>query len=142
MPILSNPRHEIFAQELAAGKTADEAYQLAGYAENRHNASRLRTNETVLRRVAELQSRGAKRAEVTVESLIAEAEEVRAQALVSGQLSAAVAAIREKGILSGKRIERGERGDPGDFDRLDSGKLREEILREANELGIELGRLN
>lgn len=30
MPALDNPRHERFAQELAKGKTADEAYQTAG----------------------------------------------------------------------------------------------------------------
>ena len=33
MPTLQNPRHERFAQELAAGKTADAAYVLAGYKE-------------------------------------------------------------------------------------------------------------
>jgi len=30
MPALGNPRHERFAQELAKGKTADEAYEIAG----------------------------------------------------------------------------------------------------------------
>lgn len=30
MPVLKNARHEKFAQALAKGKTADEAYQLAG----------------------------------------------------------------------------------------------------------------
>jgi hypothetical protein len=30
-----------------------------------------------------------------------------------GQFSAAVAAIKEKGVLSGKRVERSERGAPG-----------------------------
>jgi phage terminase small subunit len=37
VPTLRNPRHERFAQELAAGKTADAAYVLAGYRENRSN---------------------------------------------------------------------------------------------------------
>ena len=32
MPLLDNPKHEIFAQELAKGTTADEAYARAGYA--------------------------------------------------------------------------------------------------------------
>jgi hypothetical protein len=35
------------------------------------------------------------------------------------QYSAAVAAIKEKGILSGKRIERSERGEPGEFDWME-----------------------
>jgi hypothetical protein len=38
------------------------------------------------------------------------------RALENGQLSAAVAAIKEKGVLSGKRIERAEVGAPGEFD--------------------------
>jgi hypothetical protein len=33
--------------------------------------------------------------------------------MADGQYAAAVSAIREKGILSGKRIERSERGEPG-----------------------------
>lgn len=109
MPILSNPRHERFAQELAAGKTADEAYQLAGYAENRHNASRLKTKETILRRVAELQSRTVARLHVTLEWLIEKAEEARKQAMEMGQTSAAVGAIKELGVLSGQRVEKSER---------------------------------
>lgn len=57
MAILDNQRHERFAQALAAGKTADEAYQEAGYAPNRGNAIRLKTNESVAKRVEELKSR-------------------------------------------------------------------------------------
>ena len=44
VPTLHNPRHERFAQELAAGDTADAAYVLAGYQENRSNAARLNAN--------------------------------------------------------------------------------------------------
>ena len=57
MPMLTNSRHERFAQGLAQGKTADEAYKRAGYKENRCNASRLKTNEHISSRVAELQER-------------------------------------------------------------------------------------
>ena len=38
MPPLENAKHERFAQELAAGKTAVDAYEAAGY---RHNEKRL-----------------------------------------------------------------------------------------------------
>jgi phage terminase small subunit len=75
--VLRNPRHERFAQELASGKTADAAYVLAGYRENRSNAARLNANRHIQKRVAEIQSVGAERAAVTVESLIAEAESAR-----------------------------------------------------------------
>lgn len=69
MPALDNAKHERFAQELAKGATADEAYQAAGYSENRGNASRLKANESVQARVAEIQERAAVRAEITVAEL-------------------------------------------------------------------------
>lgn len=68
MPALANPRHERFAQELAKGKTADEAYQEAGYSENRGNATRLKANESVTARVAEIQGKAAQRVEITIAS--------------------------------------------------------------------------
>jgi phage terminase small subunit len=40
--LLANPRYERFAQALALGKTATEAYALAGYKANDGNASRAR----------------------------------------------------------------------------------------------------
>jgi phage terminase small subunit len=108
MPVLANSKHELFAQELAKGKTADAAYVSAGYSPNRGNATTLKANQSILDRVEELLSGAAARAEVTVESLIAEAEECRAAALEAGQFAAVIAAVREKGILSGKRMERQE----------------------------------
>jgi phage terminase small subunit len=102
MTTLPNPRHDRFAQELAAGKTADAAYVLAGYRENRSNAARLSANRDVQRRVAEIQSAGAERAAVTVETLIAEAEEARSKAMGDkGGAAAAVAAITAKAKLAG-----------------------------------------
>jgi hypothetical protein len=44
------------------------------------------------------------------------AQEIRTAALEAGQLSAAVAATKEIGVLAGIRIERSERGAPGEFD--------------------------
>lgn len=54
MPILPNSRHEQFAQALAKGKTADEAYALAGFKPDRGNASRLQQKDSIRQRVAEL----------------------------------------------------------------------------------------
>lgn len=72
MPALSNARHERFAQEVAGGATADEAYEAAGYRPNRGNAARLKANENIRARVAEIIDRGAQRAEITVERTLAE----------------------------------------------------------------------
>lgn len=66
MPALENARHEAFAQSLAKGKTADEAYVLAGYKANRGNATRLKANESVGKRVSELTERAADRAEIDI----------------------------------------------------------------------------
>jgi hypothetical protein len=54
----------------------------------------------------------------------------------AGQLNAAVAAIKEKGVLSGKRVERSEVGGPGEFDHLSDDELPAEIERECRELGF------
>jgi hypothetical protein len=43
-----------------------------------------------------------------------QAETILARAIESGQLSALVSALKEKGVLSGKRIERAEIGAPGE----------------------------
>lgn len=72
MPTLSNPRHERFAQQLANGKSADDAYVLAGYKRNRHNAASLAREEHIATRVAEILSAGAARAEITVQRVLEE----------------------------------------------------------------------
>ncbi|TAI65996.1 hypothetical protein [Bradyrhizobium sp. Leo170] len=61
MRVLSNTKQERFAQELAKGKTADEAYQLAGCKPNRGNATP-KASQSISDRVAELLERGTKRA--------------------------------------------------------------------------------
>ncbi|ASY62508.1 hypothetical protein SJ05684_c10510 [Sinorhizobium sojae CCBAU 05684] len=65
MPVLKNARHEKFAQALAKGKTATDAYAAAGYKGDRTAASRLSTNVNISRRVEEIQGRVAERAEWT-----------------------------------------------------------------------------
>jgi len=84
MAVLTNSRHEKFAQELAAGLSAAEAYGRAGYRPNYGNSIRLKGNERIVARVLELQKRGALRAEVTVASLVQELDEARTTALRLG----------------------------------------------------------
>ncbi|TDR34678.1 terminase small subunit [Aquamicrobium defluvii] len=105
MSVLPNPRHEAFAQSLAKGKTAIEAYADAGYKPNRSHASRLVAKGNVTARVAELQQKVAKKVEVTVESLAGELEEARALALTERQTSAAVQATMGKAKLFGLGVE-------------------------------------
>ena len=99
---LTNPRYERFAQELAAGSTADAAYQAAGYRKHRGNAARLSAKEHIKNRVREIQAVGAEYAAVTVQSLIDEAKQARIKAMVSPNgAAAAVSAITAKAKLAG-----------------------------------------
>lgn len=72
MPILGNPHHERFCQEIAQGRMQDEAYELAGYSKNRGNASRLRSDPKIAARIQEILEAGAERAEITRERVLAE----------------------------------------------------------------------
>ena len=53
-PVSDNPRHERFAQELANGVSATEAYERAGFARNRVSAHRLKQKPNIGERVSEL----------------------------------------------------------------------------------------
>lgn len=151
MAVLSNARHERFAQELAAGKTADEAYQLAGFRPNRGNATRLKANESVMKRVAELQGRIADGVVLTkqwvIERLIENVERaLQAQPVLdregrpTGEYtyegSVANRALELLGKEQGMFVDRKEVGKPGEFERMNADELRDYIRREASELGL------
>lgn len=76
MPVLRNPKHEKFAQELAAQRPAAEAYVTAGYADNPastpHNARRLRNTPDIQARVKELALEGAELAGVHLGAILHE----------------------------------------------------------------------
>lgn len=111
MTVLKNPRHERFAQALARGEPAGRAYVLAGYARNDGNSIRLKGNEKIAARVAEIQGRAAERTEVTVASITArllaiatkgEAAEKDAALLGVGRL-ALMDAAKLNGLIVDKR---------------------------------------
>jgi phage terminase small subunit len=79
VPLLKNPRHEKFALALAEGKSATDAYALAGYKPCRQNAHRMTTKDDIQARLAEIQGAAAKASEVTIESLLSELEAARAK---------------------------------------------------------------
>lgn len=72
MPVLTNAKHEIFAQEVAKGKTASEAYVLAGYKENDGNAARLNGDERIRGRVDEILNSAAQKAELSIAKVLDE----------------------------------------------------------------------
>jgi hypothetical protein len=125
MPVLANPRHEAFAQALARGSSAAAAYIEAGYNENRHNAATLARRQHILTRVGQLQeaqlaihqqatAQAATNAQVTLESLIAEAEAALAKAMEEkGGAAAAVSALIAKAKLAGMWRERVDQHNTG-----------------------------
>jgi hypothetical protein len=125
MPTLKNIRHEQFAQELVQsqrhGGTRGSAYSRAGYRAEGESAEsaawRLLKNveNGIAARVAEIVGKGAKRAEVTVESLLGELDHVLAGAVDDRQFGAARAAIDSKARLKGLFIDRLEVGGAGSF---------------------------
>lgn len=150
MPVLSNPRHELFAQELARGKSATEAYELAGYEPNDGNASRLKGNERISARVDEILGRAAERVEIdrawVLERLIENANramqtnpvldhdgEITGEYRYEG--SVANRALELVGKELGMFVERKEVGKPGDFDEHDAASVRDSIARDLEALG-------
>ena len=127
MTALKNPRHEAFAQAHARGMSASAAYVEAGYKANRHNAAALARKEHISVRVAELQEEqlaihqqataaAAANKQVTIESLIAEAEAARAKAMSEkGGAAAAVSALTAKAKLAGmwrEKLDQHNTGSP------------------------------
>jgi phage terminase small subunit len=135
MPVLKNPKWERLAQELAQNKTATEAMRLAGYSDPR-NSTRLTKKEEIRRRIEELQSRGAKRAEVSVASLLQEPKDARAKASSLDQLSAAVRAIEAKARVSGLLVQKVEVTSGQEFDCADT--LEDIAAATAHGLGYEI----
>jgi hypothetical protein len=147
---LPNHRRELFAQLLVQGFTAVDAYEKAGYKRHDGNACTLAKHPEVQARLEEIRgelaaektgfpfgtSAIAARANVTAESLMDQAEAILVRAMRRGQLSAAVSALKEKGVLSGKRVERSEVGLPGEFDHMSDEELHQSIIDEARELGF------
>ena len=76
--------------------------------------------ERIVARVSEILERAAARVEVTVAGLIEKAERDYDAAYEAKQYNAAMSAIKEIGVLSGKRVERAEQGGPGEFAHLEN----------------------
>ena len=112
MPSLKNARHERFAQEVALGKSAGEAYRLAGYRAANHSAEtagpRLLKNVQIQQRIVQLQQKVARKAEITLESLLREATDIQNAAMSAKQYAAANGALKLKAELSRHYVQRKE----------------------------------
>lgn len=109
MPVLKNAKHERFAQGLAKQLTADDAYTAAGFRANRGNAARLKANESIQARVAELLNRSAERTVITVASITERLLSIATKAEISADaplLSVARAALMDAAKLNGLVVEK------------------------------------
>jgi phage terminase small subunit len=100
MPVLRNARHEAFAQALAKGKSATEAYAAAGYAESRSAASRLSTNVNIKRRVAEIVGKVSDKAEWTAADRLLSLKRIH-DAQLDKDARVSIAAIAEANKMQG-----------------------------------------
>ena len=144
MPTLQNPRHEIFAQELANGTSVNKAYEKAGYHRHYGNSSTLNKRAEVQNRVSELlkereaaiTTRYAAEVEYTRETLLADLEEARQRAIDLKNPSAEISATMGKAKILGLIIDRREVGEAGAFDGMTDEELVANAVRLARELGI------
>lgn len=108
MTVLANVRHEKFAQFVAEGKSASQAYREAGYKPHQPSASRLLSNAIVAARVAELTARTVEQHDVTMGELVSSYREDRLDAREAKQYAAAVSATTNLAKLCGFMVERQE----------------------------------
>ena len=71
MPALANPRHELFAQAVASGKSASEAYRQSGATGKNADvqAAKLVVKSSIRERVEELKGAQSKKCEMTRDQL-------------------------------------------------------------------------
>jgi len=117
---LRNQRHERFCLARAEGHSIAESYRVAGYQKNSGNACRLNANESIQRRIGEIQAQAAAKTEVTLQTILADLVDAAAVAKDRGQGQALVSAAMAKAKLLGLDVQRIEIGAPGDFDNLTS----------------------
>jgi len=76
MPVLKNPKHELFAHSMAKGATAGQAYIDAGYTPDAKNAARLTKNDEIRVRINELMTPAIQATEISVERIMQEYEAI------------------------------------------------------------------
>jgi hypothetical protein len=100
MPVLSNAKHELFANALAEGKSALDAQVIAGYAKNRGNATTLKQNKLIQKRVADLLERRseveAKATEKAATSLAIDREWVMGRLKENAERALQVIPVKDK----------------------------------------------
>jgi hypothetical protein len=106
MAPLKNPKHEAFVHHYLKCGDATKAFELTGYTRDSANAHRLLNRPKVQARLRELQDEIAAAVPLTIETLIAECEEIRVAAKDKNQFAAAMKAVLGKAQLAGLLVDR------------------------------------
>lgn len=130
MPVLRNSKHEAFAQALAKGSTADDAYAASGFSPHRSNAARLSAKDSIRARVAEIKSRVADKAEWSAADRLISLKAIH-EASKADDRRTAISAIAEANKMQGsyapsKHQHTGPNGGP--IQTLDLSHLSEDDL--------------
>jgi len=124
MPVLTNPRHEAFCQQIIEGarygRTQAQAYSRAGFRADGHSAamaaSRLMKKDDIRGRIAELTAPVVRKTRATVDTLAEQFDVVFDGAVGDAHWGAAGSAAGLKAKLLGFMREKIEIGGPGMFD--------------------------
>lgn len=146
MGVLTNPKYEYFAQEVAKGINCSEAYQKAGFKEHPTNGYRLKNSERIRSRIEEILNKreekflradvqAANAAAVDRKWVLQELIGLASEARNAGDRGAAARSLELVGKEMGMFIQRTEIGAPGDFANLDSNNAILDAV--ALELGAE-----
>lgn len=100
MPVLKNAKHERFAQALAKGESAAQAYVTAGYRKHDGNAHRMSINEKIRSRVEQILNRVAEKAEWTAADRLISLKNIH-DASLKDERRTAIAAIGEANKMQG-----------------------------------------
>lgn len=108
MPVLRNPKHERYAQSMAAGKTATEAMADAGYADPR-NSTRLTKNEEIRSRIDELQEKAAEKALISrqwvIERLVTNVDRAMQVEEIKDNKGLGTGEFKYEGAVANKALE-------------------------------------
>jgi len=128
MPTLSNPRHELFAQNIVKGMNRTKAYQMAGYVKDDGNATRLMTvNDSIQNRIAELFDETMPEVKWDRENVNRQYTELLYKLKRANKLEAAAKVVDSISRVNGLIITRHESGKAGEFEGLTDYELLELI---------------
>lgn len=119
------------------GKSADAAYQEAGFKPNRGNATTLKAKQSIQARVAELTHRAEANVVVTREWVLEQLIDNARLAKAAGDFGPANKAVELLGKEIGMFIERKEVGKPGEFDSMSLEEKRERAASLTRQLGLD-----